>query len=84
MVRRKRSDKPESRAAWERPKTPPKPCRKAAIPVGPKMPGSTFVNANADGSPALKRYLNKHYGGQLKTLADWNDILKAIRTRTIS
>jgi hypothetical protein len=55
----------------------------SAAPSEPAMSCESFVNAHGR-SPALKRYLLRHYGSAAKTTTEWQKIVDGLKTREVS
>lgn len=49
----------------------------------PSISCESFVNAHGR-SPALKRYLLRHYGSAAKTATEWQKIVDGLKTREVS
>lgn len=49
----------------------------------PTLSCASYVNARS-GSPALKRYLLRHYGSGEKTEGEWKKIVDGLRVRKVS
>ena len=73
----RQSDRQSSRSA-----PVPKP-RSAPVSQEPTISCEEFVNAHGR-SPALKRYLLRHYGSASKTTTAWQKIVDGLRTREVS
>ena len=50
----------------------------------PKVGAEEYVAAEAKNSPALRRYLLRHYGGGPRTPSEWKRIVEGLQVRKIS
>lgn len=55
----------------------------ASVPQEPTQSCESFVKAHGN-SPALKRYLLRHYGSGNKTASEWQKIVDGLRVRRVS
>lgn len=62
---------------------PTRKASQASAKQGPLMSCENYVKAHGN-SPALKRYLLRHYGGGNKTASEWQKIVDGLRVRKVS